>query len=129
MLMEIYHFVDAQLQSPRWPVCPDREIVFVCQQPASSGSSILTWTIAVTGITNRFQQTYQTSSVLGTSQTFQGDSYGFVASLVDNSPAFNSTLTVTADGRLHGTRVECEGLLPEDEFVQVINITSKSTLH
>ena len=99
--------------------------MFVCQQPASSGTGVLRWTITVTGITNQFQQVYQTSSVLGTSQTFQGDSYGFVASLVDNSPALNSTLTVTADRRLHGTRVECVGLLPED--VQVINITSKTT--
>ena len=103
--------------------------MFVCQQPVYSGNGLLTWTIAVTGITNRFQRTFQTPSQLGTSQTFQGDSYGFVASLVDNSPALNSTLTVTADRRLNGTRVECLGLLPQDVFFQVINITSKSTLH
>ena len=101
--------------------------MFVCQQPVYSGNGVLTWTIAVTGTTNRFQRSYQTSSQLRTSQTFDGDSYGFVASLVDNSPALNSTLTVTADRRLNGTRVECVGLLPEDEFIQVINITRKTT--
>ena len=72
----------------------------------------------------RLQTTYQTSSQLGISQPFEGDSFGFMTSLVGNSPTLNSTLTVTADRRLHGTVVECAGLLPAQEVV--INITSKS---
>ena len=101
------------------------EITFVCQQPTGSGTGILRWSVEVTGMTDRrLQTTYQTSSQLGISQPFDGDSFGFMTSLVGNSPTFNSTLTVTADRRLHGTVVECAGLLPAQEIV--INITSKS---
>ena len=74
---------------------------------------------------NPLIRSYQTSSQLGISQAFDGDSFGFMTSLVSNSPTLNSTLTVsTADRRLHGTVVECAGLSPAQEVI--ISITSKS---
>ena len=121
--------VDAQLQSPLWPVCPDMEITFVCQQPTREGTGTLTWRLRINGMTNLLTSTYQTASQLGISRPFDGDSFGFMASLVANSPTFNSTLTVTTNRRLHGTVVECDGLLLQDFFSQTINITSKSSLY
>ena len=117
--------LDAQLQSPQWPVCPDREITFVCQVLGIQ----LTWSIEVNGMTGRqLQITYGTSSQLGISRPFDGDSFGFMTTLVRNrSSVYNSTLTVTADRRLHGTVVECTGLFMIQEVL--INIKSKSDLH
>ena len=75
----------------------------------------------------QLQITYRISSQLGINQPFDGDSFGFMTSLqlVGNSLTLNSTLTVTADRRLHGTVVECAGLLSAQD---VINITSKSDI-
>ena len=82
----------------------------------------------VNGMTNNtLLQSYQPSSQLGISQSFDGDSFGFMTSLVSNSPNLNSTLTVTADKRLDGTLVQCRGISAIQEVT--IIIISKSSLH
>ena len=60
----------------------------------------------INGMTiNTLLQSYQPSRQLGISRPFDGDSFGFMTSLVSNSPTLTSMLTVTADKRLDGTLV------------------------
>ena len=91
------------------PVCPETEVVFLCEQATSP----VRWTVSIiaTTETTLILERTLSSSQVGNAFTFSNDpGYGFMISLTTTpSDSINSFLRVNAVRELNGAQVECAG--------------------
>ena len=96
--------------SPDVVSCPDVEVTFTCQTPQES--SVLTWRITIisngTALMNQPLEMIYFINVQPGSSTRMSGGFSFHFTLVETSPALQSTMRTSLPLSLNTTTVECQ---------------------